>query len=44
MQSLVVALALSTANALVARTLPAARPRQTSSSAKMELIMPEKDF
>jgi len=44
MQSLVVALALSTANALVARTLPAARPRQTSSSVKMELIMPEKDF
>ena len=44
MQSLVVALALSTANALVAKTLPAARPRQARSSVKMELIMPEKDF
>ena len=44
MQSLVVALALSTANALVAKTLPAARPRATRSSVKMELIMPEKDF
>ena len=44
MQSLVVALALSTANALVARTLPAARPRQARSQVKMELIMPEKDF
>ena len=44
MQSLVVALALSTANALVARTLPAARPRAQRSSVKMELIMPEKDF
>ena len=44
MQSLVVALALSTAHALVAKTLPAARPRQARSSVKMELIMPEKDF
>mmetsp|Transcript_1014 Transcript_1014/g.2339 ORF Transcript_1014/g.2339 Transcript_1014/m.2339 type:complete len:276 (+) Transcript_1014:85-912(+) len=44
MQSLVVALALSTANALVAKTLPAARPRAARSSVKMELIMPEKDF
>ena len=44
MQSLVVALALSTANALVAKTLPAARPRQARSQVKMELIMPEKDF
>ena len=44
MQSLVVALALSTANALVAKTLPAARPRAARASVKMELIMPEKDF
>ena len=46
MQSLIVALALTASNALVAtRTLPAARPTRASRSAvKMELIMPEKDF
>ena len=46
MQSLIVALALTASNALVApRTLPAARPARASRSAvKMELIMPEKDF
>ena len=44
MQSLIVALALTASNALVAKTLPAARPRQARSSVKMELIMPEKDF
>ena len=44
MQSLIVALALTASNALVAKTLPAARPRQARSAVKMELIMPEKDF
>ena len=44
MQSLIVALALTASNALVAKTLPAARPRAARSSVKMELIMPEKDF
>ena len=44
MQSLIVALALTASNALVAKTLPAARPRQARSQVKMELIMPEKDF
>ena len=44
MQSLIVALALTCSNALVAKTLPAARPRASRSSVKMELIMPEKDF
>ena len=44
MQSLVVALALTASNALVAKTLPAMRPRAARASVKMELIMPEKDF
>ena len=44
MQSLIVALALTASNALVAKTLPAARPRAARASVKMELIMPEKDF
>ena len=44
MQSLIVALALTASNALVAKTLPAARPRAARSAVKMELIMPEKDF
>lgn len=44
MQSVIVALALTGANALVAKTLPMARPRATRSAVKMELIMPEKDF
>ena len=44
MQSLIVALALTASNALVAKTLPAERPRQARSQVKMELIMPEKDF
>ena len=39
MQSLIVALALTASNALVAKTLPAARPRQARSQVKMELIM-----
>ena len=43
MQSLIVALALTASNALVAKTLPWPRPRRPV-EVKMELIMPEKDF